>query len=258
MRADRDTLISDSRIREILKSFGTLLHQSIKASATFGDLEYGFDGSKAVPMSLEEIDLWDQNFQIRNYTTTQAEQGLIYVQADAEDKSTEPFEIFSWGSPHIVPMVNLDPEGVNYFITPLASLRGRSLGNFEGMPLTFGGEGLDSAMLGLQIRTEDSKGRGAYSQLLGTRPGSRILGVDTPLTAQLMLNTTVNPKEPNTLEPIPGHPQNFFAKCKIHDIPSLDSLPIPSDPEMRLFFWQMDRLLPRNSLGQINPRLVLG
>ena len=60
MRADRDILISDSRIREILKSFGTLLHHSIKESATFGDLEYGFDGSKAVPMSLEEIDLWDQ------------------------------------------------------------------------------------------------------------------------------------------------------------------------------------------------------
>lgn len=259
-----EPLISDERVKEILFRFGNVLHCAIEGAKGFSGLSYGFDNSKTVPMQEDEVRLWDRHFGIREHIEKGGREGQLFVAETlvTGDSRTPPpssttnreniFEMYSSGQLYQVAMEPLNTKDVNYFVTPLAYMDGRFIGDLDGMPIVSGGEGLKRAVLAMQIRTQDAQGRWVYSRVPGTGSHSRILGIDATATAELRFNTEIEPASPNELKVYPSHPGNSFAKASIHNLSILDQLDIPDDSQLRLFFWQLGRFVKRDEFPMLS------
>ncbi|MBI2021813.1 hypothetical protein HYS93_02960 [Candidatus Daviesbacteria bacterium] len=275
MGLEAQSPITDQRVRQILTLFTPVLHTAIESSGRFIGLSYGNKFSDAVPMLEDEIGLWDTHFGIKRSVAENIEAGKLFVPdavkgeepncdhgpfySPRQVKGRETYKVnldegWAW-----VPVTPLKPEGVSYHIRPLAYFHGRLMGDLDGMPLVFGGEGLESAFISLGVMIQDEQGRWVHSKMRGTErnPDARILGIHEPAFGVLYFNTSIEPDKPNTLKMDVSEPKWFRATANLHRMGGIDDLVIPDDPKLRLYFWQLDRFIKKDALGSSDRTLLM-
>ncbi|MDD5415963.1 MAG: hypothetical protein PHE48_03105 [Candidatus Daviesbacteria bacterium] len=265
---DNELLISDQRIREILTSFGRLLHKAIRGAVGFRSLSYGGIHGEAVrPMLDDEVNLWDKHFNIRHLLEESVLANRLYaldVPADMlEDyqhsliSAVRPkpndgrdyFITYQSGVSFWTPMVPLDSQDVKFMITPHVFFHGRFMAKLDGMSIAFQGEGLDNAVLDLEIHAQDAQERWVYSQSPGTSRNAGIFGIHDVAVSSIHFNRTIKRGHPNSLDLSSGVENGLlFVWCNIHKLGTLKDLVIPDDPGLRLYFWQLDRFMKNDAL----------
>lgn len=258
-----EQLISDDRIREILAQFGTILHLGMTRSKEFQMVHHGYGKSDKVPMLEDETGLWEKYFKMRPHIATGVKEGTLYVPEVTIDEggSVTPtipltdentFRI-NFSGKYMddipVPVSPLDSHNISYFITPTAEMTGGHIGDLDGMPITTTTDGLESASLGIEVTAQDSRGRWIYSN----QPGlpKRMLIPDPLARTVIRFNTYIEVGGPNHLrrDSLSCVDNSWHGWCTINDLKTLDRLPIPDDPGLRLFFWQIDRFMPKEPLN---------
>ena len=96
-----------------------------------------------------------------------------------------------------------------------------------------------------RIGSIDSQGN--FSPLLGEEP---VFHPYKAISMNLWFNTSIEEEEPNSLSITQDFSHSLMLSAEIHDLASIETIEIPEDPKLKLFFWQVSRLLRRQANTQ--------
>lgn len=270
-------LISDDKIRQIIRRFAPILHKGITEAQTFFSKSIGNKYAYAVPMLEDEIELWNGLFGLESQVLEKAKKGLLFVPEVTSDDSrllpspekpkpsthSKALRIKGSGGKQFrvnldkvvwVPILPFNPEGMKFFIKPRAHLGGRGR--------AYGVGDLYNAFIAIDTYVQDSLGRWTVDQIPGTGVHSWDSGpVYSPLRpvgADVWFNTTIKPNRSNSLSISVDKPEYLMLHCDVHRRDELNRLQIPDDPRLKLFFWQLDRFMRPISIGQQKRPALLG
>ncbi|HSW37482.1 MAG TPA: hypothetical protein VLG37_03905 [Candidatus Saccharimonadales bacterium] len=275
--SDGETTIDDARVHGILARLGVILHDQIADANTFFMHGGGYDHRLAFPMNDIELAGWESVFDIDKVVEAAIdERSLFVVNIDDEQRAlptssddrklvrpytTEPMQrpradeasgdmirVNYGGEAHWIPRHLLtlveSTDDLTYLIKP---------------QLHFGGSGgaagqLYNAFVALDTYVQAGNG----TQLVSKIPGTGIVGSPTskpvysPHTAiktSLWMNTSIKEGAPNGLSVTIDNPEQLMLSCAVHDIDTLPQLDVPRSDKLRMWFWQLDRLISDQRLA---------
>lgn len=273
----RDELISDEEIVDILSRFSPILHRGIAEANSFFMRSAGQKLTQAVPMTFEELNLWQKNQQIVDRTMQVA--NTLYVPIlDIEDQDllerSDEGEFYSSSNKGLalrggrgrkyrvnldevihVPIQPLEPRNLQFLIKPHAHLGGMGERN-----------SLYNAFIGLDTFVLDEYNRWIVKAIPGTTPGvdgpnwgeGPVYSPYRPARSSVWFNTSVDTRKPNTLEVYGQGQFDLMFHCEIHHPEQLSQLEIPGDERLRFFFWQLGAFIKNRPLGNGGDFLALG
>lgn len=283
--AGGETTISDARIQEILARLGVILHDQIAQANTFSRHGAGYDHRLAQPMDDIELAGWKSVFGIDKVVEDAVnERSLFVVNIDGEPEAlpaapsgngglVRPYtrEPMQWATEqdssgdtvrvnygeqtHGIPQAHWIPrrlltlvestDDLTYLIKPGIHFGGRT---------TTAGH-LYNAFVSLDTYIQAKNG----TQLVSKIPGTGIPGTVTSkpvyhphraVQTSLWMNTSLEENEPNSLSiRRVGRPEALILSCAIQDIATLPQLEVPESDKLRMWFWQLDRLISDQRLA---------
>lgn len=268
---DYSRLISDARIRQILKDFTPILHKAISEAGSFFSASVGRELSDAIPMGTDEIKLWDEIFGLTSLVSREFKQGKLFVPEAAADEPSLLETKYSREHPTFteqiarkgesfkkyrvnleetvwVPVSPFNPDGMKFLIQLGDHLGGQTYG-----------PGLYNAFVDIHIRLKDKNGRWVVDVIPGTTPGvdgpdwgkGPVYSPYCPYSIGLWFNTTVHPDKPNALHVTGIYENSSLLHADLNDSDSINQLKIPKDPLTRLFFWEVNKVA-RGRLSSVN------
>lgn len=254
-----EALISDERVRQILSRFGFKLHQAIRHSKDLTGNSHGIDGTTLRPMFGDELTLWDRHFNIQRKVEDGIASDSLQVasiiadedsQATVDQSDTVETNLPEFQHRLRVASDPLETSSVQYYLTPFAYFQGRYMGDVMGVPLAMGGKGLQRAFVTMEVLAQDDKGRWLISRIPGTDPSSKLYGIHSVVSTGMRFNTSIEKRKPNLLEVDTGTPTDLMITCRLNNLGEINELDIPSDPNLRLFFWQLNRFMKKDLIDQ--------
>lgn len=246
--------ISDERIREILLQFSGYLFQGIDHSDTFHAAGAGKSPNDAVPIDDEEFHYWDSRYDLQGRLAGKIASQTLYV-ADRSNKAIEPKITDANPSPSGSGTKLLRPQQPDQFRVNLDQpfmTEIRPFDSSNGVQLLIRPEAhmggsqdkgkLFNAFVALDMCVKDSLDRWGVDRKPGTGEGPSpkpVFSPYKPCEMSCWFNTSIDPTKPNLIE----NKGNGIIWARVHNPEKLDELKIPDDPDIRLFFWQLDRFL---------------
>jgi hypothetical protein len=269
-----DIEISDERIREIVSTLGVILHGQIAQAGTFFMHGVGYDHRLALPMDNTEVAAWNSVLGMDKIVEEAISKRLLFmVDIDGAQKeipgssgkespfgsSAKAYSALSTyrGAPGelrvnygehehywvprdlVTPVENTDD--LVYLIKPELHF-----GGSQGYPDS---SSLYNAFVLLDAFVQAKNGVQLVSPIAGTgsRPGypheTPVYSPHRAVDTSLCLNTKIK-EQPNSISiSQDGGRVAVSMSCAINDLDTLPELEIPESEKLRMWFWQLDRLM---------------
>lgn len=238
----KETLISDSDIREILNSWHEFKDKRLR-KGTYVHIGKLAD---AQCLTVRETDVWNDCFNLSNELMRRYQEGTLFAFSELEDQSTTPQSVQTSDTVSVyldVPtsgrLEPCNPNGCSFY------LRQR----IEIMPKEADKDNISYANVRIDIFAKDAQGRWIVGEQEGVtvdgqpfRPDGQKIYIPKALaSARIVSNTLSLPFEENTISinPVTSDDHSLVLRSFIHDINAIKNLPIPKDKRIQGLFWQL-------------------
>lgn len=278
--AESQFVVSDERTRQILTRIGAILHGEIAQASTFFMHGGGYDHLKTLPMEELELEGWRSIYGL-DEVMERAITGKRLFTVDIDTASKElpqgieegtlvsprdyshlytGYKQFSPPGTVRVNYGNSRDHGKNIHWVPRELVKAvdstDDLTYHLRPQIHFGGQSYEAgalynAFVSVDAYAQAANGVQLVSNVYGTGPSlsEPVFNPDVVLATSMWMNTKVEIDKPNSLEIRDTAMERVMLGAALHHIESLPELEIPGDDKVKMWFWQLDRLMRNNSLA---------